>query len=74
MLQKSVHSTCLTGLYVGIYYVCALYFTFKNSKVKIKGIDGTKYIAALMYTSECKPADKLRYVPQVGPPGVWFFV
>ena len=41
----------LIYLYVGIYYVCALFFTFKTSKVKIKGLDGAKYIATLVYTT-----------------------
>ena len=38
-------------LYVGVYYIAALFFTFKTSKVNIKGLDGAKYIATLVYTT-----------------------
>lgn len=38
-------------LYVGVYYGFALFFTFKTSKVVIKGLDGAKYISTLVFTT-----------------------
>lgn len=44
-------SVGLIYLYVGIFYICALFFAFKTSKVKVNGLNGAKYIAALVYTT-----------------------
>ena len=38
-------------LYKFILYVCALRFTFRLRKVKIKGLNDAKYITASVYTT-----------------------
>ena len=38
-------------LYKGILQICALGFAFRTRKVKIEGLNDTKYITAFVYTS-----------------------
>ena len=38
-------------LYKGILQLCALVFAFQTRKVKIKGLNDTKYIIAFVYTT-----------------------
>ena len=36
---------------MGILYACALYLVIKTRKIKIKGLNGAKYIAASVYST-----------------------
>ena len=43
-------------LYKGVLHVCALFFAFKTRKVKIDGLNNTKYITAIVYTTSITTA------------------
>ena len=44
-------SVGILHLYKGVLQICALVFAFQTRKVKIEGLNDTKYITAFVYTT-----------------------